>query len=185
MILTFIFLIPIYILILWAIILRISEVFYFKLLVKYRLFALVVEIIITCILPIIGFVMIFDMDKLDEVNRGSLLRIDRAVLPIYISVCIAGSLFYGFLRIKFYQNPKRKSKIYYFVIIPALLSFSACLWLGESLLYGLIPIFITLPVLSPLLSFMYSVLLLVQVNTNISSGMGDETLIDDFLTQNI
>ena len=142
------------------------------------------EILFTFILPIIGFFMINDKNgfgTFSDVNRNAFFQIPDSYKYHYFIISGITILFYLILRI-LSLNTQNTSLLKKLAIIPLVSSIFTCLWLGISLGYGFLPMLITLPVISPLVSAFYILLFINQKETpskKIKSEAIDEFLIHE------
>jgi len=139
------------------------------------------EILFTLILPIIGFFMINDKEGLGtfkDINNNAFFQIPESYKYHYYILSGITILLYFLLRISIHKV-EYAPLIKKLAIIPLTSSLFTCSWLGISLGYGFLPMIITLPVISPLVSTLYILLLMKQHTTKTSSTATD--LIDEHL----
>lgn len=135
---------------------------------NFNRLSILVEFIFTILLPPIGFIMLLTKSfysSIKEVNDSSIISLsEQEVIYLFIFSGI-GILIYAWLRLS-YNNKKIPFKAIALLFLPIIACLIAIIWLGEQLLIGLIPIGITLPVISPAISLLYILLFIFQRPAN-------------------
>lgn len=138
------------------------------------------ELFFTTALPIIGFIMINEGDfgSFNEVNNNALFKIPESLENTFFIISLLGIISYSFLRLVSYKK-NYLSLINKLLVFPLTICLFTVIWIGVSLGYGLLPIFITLPVISPLISSFYILLLIKENSTDNQLSKSD--VIDEHL----